>query len=255
MIDIKKAEEEFKNYSTNYDMNESHIERKVRHTFRVEKICEKIASSIGMSEEKIKLAKLIGLLHDIARFEQYTRYQTYVDLNSIDHANFAVEILKKDNYIRRYIESEEYDDIILKAIEYHNKYAIGNDVNEEEKLFCKIIRDADKLDIMYQATCETWKEIIKDIEKQEISPKVYEQFIKKELIDRNNVENDIDKVVVDIAFIYDYNFKENYKIIRENNYIDKTIERFNFKKDKTKKQMELIRKIANDYIEEQINNN
>lgn len=248
MIDIKKAEEEFKSYTSNYDMNESHIERKVRHTFRVVGICEKIASSIGLNEEKINLAKLIGLLHDIARFEQYTRYKTYDDLNSIDHANLAVEILKKENFIRRYIETEQYDDIILKSIKYHNKYAIGKDVNEEEELFCKIIRDADKLDIMYQATCETWKERMNYIEEQEISPKVYEQFIEKQLIDRYNVKNDIDRVVVDIAFIYDYNFKENYKIIKENNYINKTIERFNFKKDVTKKQMEEIKNIANKYI-------
>ena len=255
MIDIKKAEQEFKRYTSNYDMNESHIERKVRHTFRVVKLCEKIAYSIGLNADKINLAKLIGLLHDIARFEQYTRYKTYDDLNNIDHAELAVEILKKDDYIRKYVETDQYDDIILKSIKYHNKYAIGNDVSEEEKLFCKIIRDADKLDIMYQATCETWKERIKYIEEQEISPKVYEQFIKNELIDRNNVKNDIDKVVVDIAFIYDYNFKENYKIIKNNNYINNTIDRFNYKEEKTKKQMEIIRKIANDYIEEQINNN
>lgn len=255
MIDIKKAEEEFKSYSTNYDMNELHIERKVRHTFRVVEICEKIASSIGLNEEKIELAKLIGLLHDIARFEQYTRYKTYDDLKSIDHAELAIEILKKDNYIRKYIQIDKYDNVILKAIKYHNKYSVGNDLNEEERLFCEIIRDADKLDIMYQATCETWEEIIKDIEEQEISPKVYEQFIKNELIDRYNVKNNIDKVVVDIAFIYDYNFKENYKIIKDNKYIDKTVERFNFKKDETRKQIELIKKIANDYIEEQINNN
>lgn len=248
MIDIKKAEEEFKRYINNYDMNESHIERKVRHTFRVERICEELAILLNMSEEEINLAKLIGLLHDVGRFEQYTRYKTYDDIKSIDHANLGVEILEKDNFIRRYIETKQYDDTILKAIKYHNKYAIGNDVNEEEKLFCKIIRDADKLDIMYQATCETWKEIIKDIEKQEISPKVYEQFIEKQLIDRYNVKNDIDRVVVDIAFIYDYNFKENYKIIKENNYINKTIERFNFKKDVTKKQMEEIKNIANKYI-------
>ena len=57
MIDIKKAEEEFKSYTSNYDMNESHIERKVRHTFRVKGFCEKIASSLGLSEEKKKISK------------------------------------------------------------------------------------------------------------------------------------------------------------------------------------------------------
>ena len=56
-----------------------------------------IASSIGLNEEKINLAKLIGLLHDIARFEQYTRYQTFRDIESIDHGNLGAEILQQDN--------------------------------------------------------------------------------------------------------------------------------------------------------------
>ena len=254
MIDIQKAEEEFKTYTSNFDMNESHIERKVRHAFRVEKICEKIATSIGMNDEEIRLSKLIGILHDIARFQQYTIYKTYDDTKSIDHGEFGVKILESDEYIRKYIETDRFDDIILKSIFNHNKYCISNDTNDIEKIYCKIIRDADKLDIMYEATCEFWKDEEETIQKQEVNKSVIEQFICKEVIDNRNTKQSIDKVIRTIAFIFDLNFRESLEIIKDNNYIDKIVDRFNFTKEETKEQMKLIKKIANDYIENQINN-
>lgn len=255
MIDIKKAEEEFKRYSSEYDMTESHLYRKVTHTFRVEELTEKIAVSIGMNEEDVNLAKLIALLHDIARFEQYTIYKTFDDMKSIDHGDFGVEILEKDDYIRRYIEIDKYDNIIKKAIKNHNKFVIEENLSEREKLFCKIIRDADKLDILYQATCESWRNDIEQIEKQKITPEVLEQFYCKSTIDRVNVKEIIDRIIVHIAFIYDLNFKESYKIIQENDYINKILNRFNFEKEETKDQMKQIQKIANDYISNQIRKN
>ena len=248
MIDIKKAEEEFKRYTSKYDMNESHISRKVYHTARVEELCEKIAVSLKMSEEDVNLAKLIGLLHDIARFEQYTIYKTYDDRKSIDHGNFGVDILEKDNYIRKYIETDEYDEIILKAIKNHNKYEIETGMSEREILFCKIIRDADKLDIIYQATFESWVNDIKKIEGQSITQEVINDFNAESTINRINVKEIIDRIVVIVAFIYDLNFKESYKILNEKHYINKIFARFNFEKEETKTQMEQIQKTANDYI-------
>lgn len=255
MIDIKKAEEEFKKYTSKYDMSNSHIERKVRHTFRVEKICEELAVLLKMSKEEIKLSKLIGILHDIARFEQYTIYKTFSDIHSIDHGDFAVEILKEDSYIRKYIETDRYDKIIKKAIYNHNKYSIEENLSKEERLYCNIIRDADKLDIMYQGTFESWKDNIGEIEEQLVSLNVLEQFKLEHIIDKKYINCDIDKVVVILAFIYDLNFQESYKIIKENSYINKIIDRFKLKKEETRNQMEEIRKLANDYVEKQIKDN
>lgn len=250
MIDIKKAEQEFRNYTSDFDMKESHIERKVRHTFRVEELCEKIAISIGMNEEDINLAKLIGLLHDIGRFKQYTIYSSYADEKTIDHGDFGVEILKKDNYIRKYVETNEYDEIILKAIKNHNKYEIESNLDEKEEMFSKIIRDADKIDIMHEATCEFWKNEEDIINKQQVSTKVMEQFMAKEVVDNKKAKEKIDGVIRTIAFIYDLNFKKSYEIIKENKYIDKIINRFNFENGDTKKQMEEIKKLANEYIDD-----
>lgn len=254
MVDIKKAEEEFKIYANKYNLNELKILMKYNHTFRVEEISGNIAKGLGLDEEKVNLAKLIGLLHDIARFEQYTKYNTYDDLSSIDHADLAVDILKKDSYIRKYIETDKYDELILKAIENHNKYAIQNNLNEDEELFCKIVRDADKLDIFYTKITESLENEKSVIAKQSITKEVLEQFMRQETIDRKNVKNNIDRIIVLIAFIYDYNFKECYQIMRENNYIDKVIDMFEYEELKTKKHMEEIRKIAKDYIDNKIEN-
>lgn len=251
MIDIEKAEQEFRRYTNKYIVDKR-IERKVYHTFRVEKLCEEIAISLKMNEEEIKLAKLIGILHDIARFEQYTRYKTFDDIKSIDHGGFGVEILEKDKYIREYMKTDEYDEIIKKALYNHNKYSIEENLTAKEERYCKIIRDADKLDIMYQATCESWREQIENMEKQYITINALEQFISKQIVDKRYINYDIDRVVVIMGFIYDFNFIGSYKIIKENKYIDKIIDRFEFENEDTKEQMKLIRKTANEYVDNKL---
>lgn len=44
-------------------------------------------------KEDIDLAWLIGILHDIGRFEQLRRYQTFFDYRSMDHAKYGVHVL------------------------------------------------------------------------------------------------------------------------------------------------------------------
>lgn len=96
---------------------------------------KEIAEKLQLNKEDIELATLIGLLHDIARFEQYTKYKTFVDRKSIDHGNLGAEIIEKE--IRKYIETNEYDEIIKKAIKHHNKFAIEEKLTPREELLQK----------------------------------------------------------------------------------------------------------------------
>ena len=72
---IEKAIEEFKKYTSNYLEYGDMITLKINHTLRVMDLCEEIAKSLNLSEEEIYIAKIIGLLHDIGRFEQYKEYR------------------------------------------------------------------------------------------------------------------------------------------------------------------------------------
>ena len=60
---------------------------------------------IEIPEESIIL---IGLLHDIARFEQYTKYKTFRDSISIDHGDLGVEILFEEKEIEKYDLDKKY---------------------------------------------------------------------------------------------------------------------------------------------------
>lgn len=77
MIDLINAQNEFKKYAQDYDMTLDGIERKYSHSFRVMKISTEIAKKLNLTQEQVDLATLIGLLHDIARFEEFTRYDKF----------------------------------------------------------------------------------------------------------------------------------------------------------------------------------
>lgn len=252
MIDIEKAKEAFIKYTENYDLKIKAIERKQKHSLRVMELSTKIATELKLSQDEINLATLIGLLHDIARFEQYTQYKTYRDVDSFDHGDYGVKILNKD--IRNYIDTDEYDKIIKCAVKNHNKYKIENDLNEKEELFCKIVRDADKLDILYEILEIFWKED-KDkpnVEYSKIPDEVMEQILNREPVRRKKGDDDLVKLLCTVAFVFDINFDTSLTIIEQENYINRILNSFEFKDENTKKQIELIKENVNNYIDERL---
>ncbi len=249
-IDLEKAKKEFIKYTENYDLNNDRLRGKQLHSLRVMDISEQIAENLGLSQEEIKIATLIGLLHDIARFEQYTKYQTFRDIDSIDHGDFGEEIL--DREIRKYIETNKFDEIIKKAVRNHNKYKIQDGLTEKEKMFAQIVRDADKIDIFYEAVEFFWKDREYKVEESTISEETVEQFRLLEQIQTKKdrkIENPVNDVIKIIAFIFDLNYKPSFEILRKNDYINKVLNRYNFKDEYTKNSIEEIRKIANKYVE------
>lgn len=146
MIDLIKAEKEFKEYTSHFKVADQKVNVKVKHTYGVVRAAEYIAKGLNLSDEDVELAKLIGLLHDIGRFEQAVRYDNYSDYDTMDHADFGVKLLFEDNLIREFIDDNQYDEIIKKAVANHNKFEIEKGLNDRELLHAKIIRDADKTD-------------------------------------------------------------------------------------------------------------
>ena len=53
MIDLKKAENEFIKYTENYDLENSNIDRKQKHSIRVKNISIEIAKSLNLKQEEI----------------------------------------------------------------------------------------------------------------------------------------------------------------------------------------------------------
>lgn len=249
-IDIKKAQNEFEKYIQNYNPEDKKIKLKIEHIKRVSEISKKIAQNLNLSEEETQLAELIGLLHDIGRFEQIRLYNTFLDKDSINHAEFGVKVLFEEGLIRKFIETDKYDKIIKKAILNHNKLYIEKGLTEKESLHTKIIRDADKADI-YSILITDNKETIwgkEDLSQEKISDEIYRQFIEEPMVDYKEIKTPADILVCHFKYVYDLNFTESKKIIKENKYIDKLYERFRFEDEETMKRYNEIYRLAKEYI-------
>ena len=93
MLDELKCREKFIEYVNRFDKSNRLISLKFEHTFRVADISKDIAKSLGLDEEQIKLAYIIGILHDIGRFKQATENNCYSDKQGIGHAKMGDIIL------------------------------------------------------------------------------------------------------------------------------------------------------------------
>ena len=142
--------EQFNIFMKKFNLNDKSIKKKYDHSLRVQKKCEEIAISKKYNKEKYTLASLIGLLHDYGRFYQWDKYKTFTDKDSIDHGDYAVKKLFEENEIIDFYKNKNNYIIIYESIKYHNKYEVPKEVQSKE--MCNLIRDADKLDILYMYT-------------------------------------------------------------------------------------------------------
>ena len=230
---------EFDEFVDKYNKNDGII-LKEKHSKRVAKISKEIAINLGWPKEDIILAEKIGYLHDIGRFDEWNFYKTYSN-RKFDHAAYGVDLLKKDNFINNFNIKEEDKEIVYEAIYYHNKYKVPDNLNK----FSKLIRDADKIDILYLHS----KGKIRSSKKGEgITKEVKEEFFKKQSINQNNVKTKTDSILLTLAFIYDINYDYSLKIIKEKNLLE------DLYKEIGNKDNDLYFKYINQYIEKRLKN-
>lgn len=260
MIDIERAKTDFKDFLEEYKgKSDLGVELKIVHTYHVSENAKKIAQELNLSKEDIKLAELIGILHDIGRFEEL---KITKELNSVkfDHAGHGSKMLFEKGMIRKFIEDSQYDNIIKKAIENHSRLEIEANLDERTLLHSKIIRDADKIDNYRVKKDEKVEEIFpkrvnkkEDMEESKLSDKVYNTILDKKCVDIHDRVTPLDFWVCILAFAFDLNFNVSYKIVKENDYINVLVDRFKYRDKETKNRMEKIRKIINEFIGEKIN--
>lgn len=234
----------FKEYVEKFDMNDSAIIRKYYHSLRVMDISLLIANHYHFNEKDIEISMISGLLHDYARFPQWTKYKTYSDLESVDHGDLAVELLFDNNEILNYTNNKDYYDEIYDAIKYHNKHKISDNMSEHNRKICEVIRDADKLDIFYLFTIN--KELFKN-DDSAISIDIIKDFYEHNSIDRRKVKSLNDKIMLDLSMVYDLYYDYSLKYLKNENLIDRMYENIN-NKELFKEYFEYIKK----YIDERI---
>ena len=150
MYNREQAKDYFLSYAEQYDTQNILIRHKVEHTLRVAELCERYSKAVGMCAEDVDFAWLLGLWHDIGRFEQARRYGTFVDSQSVDHAELSGDILFREGLAGRFPQEglpEDWPAAAETAIRLHNKLSLPEALNSRIRRFAEILRDADKTDI------------------------------------------------------------------------------------------------------------
>ena len=214
-MNLQKNINVFNEYLENYDKNITEIKYKYDHTFRVVEYANIICENENFYEKNKELTLICALLHDISRFEEWMRYNSW---NKIDHGDLGFEILRENNFISKFTDDIEEQNIILNVVKYHNKFDIPKHLNDIEKKILKVVRDADKIDIMmtqtnkmnFEKKCnENWLEI----EKIDIPKEIIDNVVNEELVNNNLVNNNAILLIKHLTFLYDINYRSSFKII------------------------------------------
>lgn len=251
-IDRQKVLQVFAAYVENYNSQDEKVRLKIEHTYRVSELCERIAGSLNLKKEEVDLAWLLGILHDVGRFEQLRNYGTFVDALSIDHARYGAEILFEQGKIRDYIEESTEDALLRTAVAYHSAYRLPEGLDERTKMFCQILRDGDKIDILKVNVDFPLEEIYnvttEELRSCQVSEPVMEAFKERHAVLRSLKKTPVDNVVGHISLVYELVYPRSLELVKEQGYIKKLMD---FKSDdqETEKQFEEIRKIMSEYLE------
>lgn len=253
-VDRAHVRRTFQKYTDAYDASDEKIRLKIYHTYRVAELCEQIARSEKLEAAEVDLAWLLGMLHDIGRFEQLRRYGTFIDADSVDHAALGADILfGEENAIRTYIPEDAEDEVIETAVRVHSAYRIPENLPERTARLCHILRDADKIDILRVNVDVPLEEIYntttEELRNAEVTQAVMDSFYEHHATLRSIKQTPVDHVVGHISLIFELVFDESVRITRSQGYLDKLMD-FKSGNPKTTEQFVKLRAEMERYLME-----
>ena len=118
---------------------------KQAHTERVRLHIRTLSDSLDLDACSRARAEAAALVHDLGRFPQYQRYQTFSDTLSFNHAALSAGVVCREGMLRQV--SRQDRQMILRAVALHNRPQLPPGLPPELDCLSRMLRDADKMDI------------------------------------------------------------------------------------------------------------
>ncbi len=250
---VREFSDWFAGYLRPFEEGDEELRRNTRlkkeHTRRVRAEITGLGRELELEEADLLLADTLALFHDLGRFEQYSRYRTFVDRDSEDHAALGVKILKEHRVLAGL--EERTSELILKAVSYHNRVLLPEEESPRCLFFTRLLRDADKLDI--------WKVVTDYYQRKDpardraielglpdtpgFSPEVGEALLQKEIVRADLLRNLNDFKLLQVGWVYGLNFPASFERVRRRGYLE-IIRRY---LPRTK-EIDRLFKMAGDYL-------
>ncbi len=210
---------------------------KVEHTRKVCEVMEILAAGEGILPEQARIAAAVALLHDVGRFPQYRKWRTFRDSDSDNHARLAVEVIRAEQLLEVLPPEERL--LIEEAVRFHNLLELPEQVKSPTKLFMRLIRDADKLDIwrvfLEQYALSTDEKAsavclgLPDL--PEFTPACIDALLGKQVVRLEHCRVVNDFKLLQISWALDLGFATSYRLLLERDYIHGLAKTFLGKRD------------------------
>ncbi|MGA9098194.1 MAG: hypothetical protein WB392_04605, partial [Methanotrichaceae archaeon] len=160
---------------------------------------------------------------------QFEKYRTFSDPVSLNHATLGLRILNRHRVLSSLTKTERY--IICRAIWQHNKYKIQETADFSSVLLSRLIRDADKLDILYIMT-SYYKNRASQfnpaldlglLDKPGFSEEAVQDILNYRMVKISDLRNLNDLKLMHLSWIYDINFPLTKSLIMRGQYLDELI--------------------------------
>lgn len=215
---VQNINHQFYQFVLQYDTTNDNVIRKIIHTNTVADMCFTIACQLNLNDHDRNLAYLCGMLHDIGRFEQWKRYQTYNDKISVDHGDLSAELIQKFD-LTRFSQADQ--DTVHLAVKYHTKSYTGK--NERVKLFRQIIQNADAYANVLN-TANGSQRIMFD--QNGYTPAILDDFINLKLLCNHTQNTKLDRALILTANLYYVRYDFLRQQILQANLFNVVVENF-----------------------------
>lgn len=232
---LKKFRAWFGDYTAGFYGDDEYVNANIKlkedHTRRT---CDQmlyLAKELGLSGNQRRIAEVIALFHDVGRFEQFVKYRTYNDPRSVNHCLLGLEVLRQAKVLEQLKGPERQ--LIEKAIEYHGLRELPPDLNDDCLLFSKLIRDADKIDVLYVVTDyyrqyadnpQGFKLELELPEEPIYSTEVLEGLLHGRRIDYSELRTMTDMRLCQLGWVYDVNFVPTLKRIKQRRFLEMLVD-------------------------------
>lgn len=221
-------EEYFQSLIIDSPENQRQFEEIRAHSLRVVSNSLLLAKVLLQTEEEKRIATVNALFHDLGKATLIAKNIEAINIQR-DHATVSSKIIQQSEFYQGL--STEVQSIILKSVENHNKLKLPKLDSEQQTLFARLLRDADKLDI-FDSSYRFFKErygvqpnITSELTNSiEVSEKILKSILagKTAAVEDMKSMNDYKLLLISMAF--DLNFKYTFRIMSEKQYIQKIYE-------------------------------
>lgn len=199
---------------------------KIEHTDHVREHIASIAKELSLSDREVMLAETVAIFHDLGRFRQYSEYKTFQDSKSKNHGLLAALTIIENNVLHNLPEQEQ--SLIHQSIKFHNAFAIPNIFSDYSKMFLKMIRDADKLDIFrvfikyYESSPEekASETAFGLPDTDEYSKAVISCLNNRRTASYRSLRTENDFKLLKLSWIYGLHFNYSLRLVQEKEYIN-----------------------------------